>query len=66
LESGSSISSTLCPDSRLLGLLHAQPEGDIFVDGHVREDGIVLEDHRKAAIFRRQADHRPLADADIA
>ena len=33
-------------DDGLLLLLHAQPEGDVVVDLHVREDRVALEHHR--------------------
>jgi hypothetical protein len=35
-------------------LPHAQREGDVLRDGHVREQRIALEDHAKLAAFRRQ------------
>ena len=41
-------------DRRLLLLLHPQPERDVVVHVHVREDGVALEDHRDAPPPRRQ------------
>ncbi len=48
----------------------AQPEGDVFVDGEVREQRVILEDHADAPLLRRQAlagtaDHGA-AQADLA
>ena len=35
--------------------LAAEAEGDILLDGQVREERVVLEDHADPAFFRRQA-----------
>jgi hypothetical protein len=45
-------------------LVHAQPEGDIVVHLHVRENGVALKDHRDLAVARRQVGDIPPADAD--
>ncbi len=52
-----------------LGLRHAsqlQSEGDVVVDGHVRVERVVLEDHRDVAILGRDVVDEALADEDVA
>ena len=51
---------------RLSLLLHAEPEGDVVVHLHVREDGVALEDHRDAPSFGREVRGVPAADEDPA
>ncbi len=58
------------------GLLHAlvdlrlgepaqlEREGHVLVDGHVRIERVVLEDHRDIAIFRHDVVHDAFADLD--
>ena len=36
---------------------HAQREIDVLGGAHVREQGVILEDHAEVAVFRRQAVH---------
>ena len=35
-------------------MFEAQGEGDIFIDRHMRPDGVVLENHADVAFARRQ------------
>ena len=57
----------LADAARNLGLwapLHAQPEPDVALDGHVRKHGVALEDHRDPAMARREVRHVAVADPD--
>ena len=52
-----------------LGLVHAgdlQREAHVVRDGHVRVEGVVLEDHRDVAVLRRDVGDVAVADADRA
>ena len=51
---------------RLLSPLHPQPEGHVFIDGHVGKDGVVLEHHGQPAVLRLQPQHAAPADAHVA
>ena len=44
----------------------AQREREVVEDGHVRVEGVVLEDHRHVALARVERVDEPLADADLA
>ena len=50
----------------VVGLLHAQPEGNVVAHGHVREQGVVLEHHGDAAVAGLQPVDRLAADAEAA
>ena len=57
------------PLDALLDLLPAvlpepEPEGDVVVNVHVREQRDVLEHHRDAPVLRREVRHVPTADVD--
>ncbi len=47
-------------------LLHPQAERDVLGDGHVREQGVVLEDGVDVALVGRQVVDRPALDAQLA
>src|SRR2546430_2198175 len=42
-----------------------QAEGDVVVDGHVRIQRVVLEDHRDVPVLRWNIVHDPFSDADV-
>ena len=46
-------------------LPHLEPEGHVVVDGHVRIQGVILEDHRDVPILRRQVVDDSIADRDL-
>ena len=41
-----------------------QPERQVLLHGHVRVEGVVLEDHRDVAVLGGQVIHHPAADRD--
>ena len=45
---------------------HLQREADVLLDGHVRVEGVVLEDHRHAALDGVGVVDATTADADLA
>ena len=47
-------------------LLHPQPERDVLGDGHVREQGVVLEDRVDVALVGRQVVDGPALDEQLA
>ena len=47
-------------------LPQAQPEPEVLVDGHVRVEGVVLEDHRDVSILRRQIGDLLAVDEELA
>ena len=49
---------------RLGHVLHLQREAHVVGDGHVRVEGVVLEDHRDVAILRRQVGDVAVTDED--
>ena len=52
-----------------LGLVHAgdlQREAHVLAHGHVRVQGVVLEDHRDVAVLRADVGDVAVADADVA
>jgi len=46
-------------------LPHLEPERHVVVDGHVRVEGVVLEDHGNVAVLGGQVVHEALADVDL-
>ena len=53
-------------DLVLVHLAQLQPEGEVVVDGHVRVERVVLEDHRDVAVLRLHVVHDLVADAQRA
>ena len=53
-------------DLRLRQLPHLERERDVRVGGHVRIEGVVLEDHRDVAVLRRNSVDDLLAQPDSA
>jgi hypothetical protein len=51
---------------RFRDLLELEREGDVFVDGHVRIERIVLEDHRNVSILGRNVVHEFAVDRQLA
>ena len=45
---------------------HAEREGDVLEHRHVREEGVVLEDHADVALVRRHPRDRVPVDEDLA
>ncbi len=54
------------PDLRLRHFPQVQREADVLADRHVREEGVVLEDHADVAPPRRHRRHRVVVDPDLA
>ena len=52
-------------DLRLRRLAHLQAVAEVLRDGHVRVEGVVLEDHRDVAVAGRQARNLAVADPDL-
>jgi hypothetical protein len=48
------------------GLLVLEPEGDVLLDGEVREERVVLEDRVHVALVRRGLGHVDLVEEDLA
>src|SRR5450759_548363 len=53
-------------DLRAGDLPHAEAEGDVVPDGHVREQRVVLEYHPEPALLRRHVVHPPPVEPDAA
>ena len=53
-------------DLVLRQLAQLQPEGQVLLDGHVRVERVVLEDHRDVAILGSEVVDDPLPDPDLA
>ena len=51
---------------RSAGALHAEAEGDVLGDRHMREDRMVLEHHGDVPFARGEVRHLPFADEDAA
>ncbi len=47
-------------------VLHLQSEAHVVRDGHVRVEGVVLEDHRDVAVLRGQVGDVAVTDEDAA
>jgi len=56
----------LALDLLLLGARQLQCEAHVLAHGHVRVEGVVLEDHRDVAVFRRAVVHLLAADLQLA
>ena len=53
-------------DLRLVHLAHLQREGDVLSDRHVREEGVVLENHADVATVRRHRRNRIFININFA
>jgi hypothetical protein len=53
-------------DLALRELAELEPERHVVVDGHVRVQGVALEDHRDVAFLRRHRVDDPIGDPDRA
>jgi hypothetical protein len=58
--------SDAAADLDLRRLAQLEAEAEVLLDGHVRVERVVLEDHRDVAILRRQVGDLALADVDAA
>ena len=54
-----------CIDLLLRILPKFQTERHVVVDGHVRIESVVLEDHRDVAVLRRNIVDQPVVDVDL-
>jgi hypothetical protein len=54
------------PDLLLLQPVQPEPEAHVVVDGHVRVEGVVLEDHRHVPVLRIDLVDALAADPDLA
>ncbi len=55
MSSSRATSSTRRRDLRGRAAAHAESEAEIAANGHVRVERVALEDHRHAALLRREA-----------
>jgi hypothetical protein len=53
-------------DHRLGGAAQAHAEADVLLHGHVRVQGVVLEDHGDVAVLGLLVGDHPVADGDLA
>ncbi len=54
------------PELALWHTLPLEPEADVVLDGHVREERVALEDRVHVPLVRRKADHVLVAEEDAA